>query len=943
MKKKNGFTLIEILAVIIILGVLMLIAVPAVTEYVTNSKSSTYQSYTEEMKGSAKNMMIDCIANNDTSCVVPDKGQSTIVFLSELIDKGYSDILKDPQGDGDCDSTRSYIKVTNNGSTGADYTYETCLYCSKYETKSTLCAKTSSDGDAPICGTVQGESTLWTNENRTISVGCTDKTSGCLRETFSRTFGATTKESIISIADKSGNTTNCPVKVYVDKEAPTCKLKMKSGTAAPGGWYGGDVKVEMYDMIDGSGSGVLTYGIGSSIKNRNYDKQTIFTLDNGITTVIGYVKDYAGNEGTCSLEVKVDLTPPTQDIALGYQIYPNKESYTVANMTESGTTFTSTTTDPIIAFSGLGNYKRVSKMVVHLNTGISSAISAQLFYSNDGTFSEANSVRVNVAAGSKIIELPLPITTYNYLRLDLGDLSGKAYNISRIDLIVNDTTSLYTNKNVTVYADAKDTISGVAKYSYDDGLNWTTNDFASFATNTTVKVKSMDVAGNVSVASTIVINNIDKLVPTCALVANGTVGDNGWFRSNAAISFSVASDPTSTTDYAMSGIKNYGIDSINGNKIVTLNTDISSKTYNGYIEDNAGNASNCSITVKRDASVPTCTLDNTGTIPGSTVVWSSRTDLTSGIASFGLSNTLSPTYNSNISYLLSSSGNYTIYGYVKDNAGNEIVCSKTVAISTPVAPGTTYNFDYTGNVQTFTVIGTGNYKIELWGASGGGHTNYRGKGAYTVGNIYLTAGTVLYVYVGQSTGNSTGGWNGGGNGVSSTGAGGGGATDIRLVSGTWSDIASLRSRIMVAGGGGGGASTSYGNSYAVYSASGGKGGLNGSAGGNINSLSGGAGGTQTTGNAFGKGGASTSDANASGGGGGYYGGYAATRPYGDFSGGGGAGGSSFVSGYASCNAINSSGTHTGQSVHYSGYSFTNVTITSGSRNGNGGATITFIN
>ncbi len=40
--KKNGFTLVEILAVVIILGILMIIAVPAVSKYVNDSRKSTY-------------------------------------------------------------------------------------------------------------------------------------------------------------------------------------------------------------------------------------------------------------------------------------------------------------------------------------------------------------------------------------------------------------------------------------------------------------------------------------------------------------------------------------------------------------------------------------------------------------------------------------------------------------------------------------------------------------------------------------------------------------------------------------------------------------------------------------------------------------------------------------------------------------------------------------
>ena len=40
--KKNGFTLVEILAVVVILGVLMIIAVPSVTEYINGSRDFSF-------------------------------------------------------------------------------------------------------------------------------------------------------------------------------------------------------------------------------------------------------------------------------------------------------------------------------------------------------------------------------------------------------------------------------------------------------------------------------------------------------------------------------------------------------------------------------------------------------------------------------------------------------------------------------------------------------------------------------------------------------------------------------------------------------------------------------------------------------------------------------------------------------------------------------------
>ena len=123
-----------------------------------------------------------------------------------------------------------------------------------------------------------------------------------------------------------------------------------------------------------------------------------------------------------------------------------------------------------------------------------------------------------------------------------------------------------------------------------------------------------------------------------------------------------------------------------------------------------------------------------------------------------------------------------------------------------------YTFEYTGLPQEYVVPQDGTYKIELWGASGGGEL--KGLGAYTKGDIELTKGTKIYIYVGESgkynakNDKVTTSFNGGGSacgGQSKGCASGGGATDIRLVYGKWNDSASLKSRIIVAAGGGGAA------------------------------------------------------------------------------------------------------------------------------------------
>jgi hypothetical protein len=143
----------------------------------------------------------------------------------------------------------------------------------------------------------------------------------------------------------------------------------------------------------------------------------------------------------------------------------------------------------------------------------------------------------------------------------------------------------------------------------------------------------------------------------------------------------------------------------------------------------------------------------------------------------------------------------------------------------------------------------------------------------------------------------------------------------------WHNYDNLKLRIMVAAGGGGGCQW--------YSYQGGFGG--GIAGGNgrVKSVGSALGATQTTGYAFGigqKGANSTGYSSASegrgGGGGGYYGGKAQQSTSSDSNAAGG-GGSSFISGYAGCNAIDEAGVHTGSPNHYSGKIFNNPLMIAG--------------
>ncbi len=234
-----------------------------------------------------------------------------------------------------------------------------------------------------------------------------------------------------------------------------------------------------------------------------------------------------------------------------------------------------------------------------------------------------------------------------------------------------------------------------------------------------------------------------------------------------------------------------------------------------------------------------------------------------------------------------------------------------------------FDYNFKGNYETFTVFKDGTYKIELWGASGGGYdVSPGGLGAYTSGNIDLKKNDKLYIYVGENptytsndclNTNPNNSFNGSKVGSCS---GGGGATDVRLENGEWDNFNGLKSRIMVAAGGGG---SYYTGGYGGYGGT-----LTGGDGSGFSSkwnTRGGYGATQEK-YSFGIANFGTCIP-----GNGYYSGEAA-------SGANAGGGSSYISGYPGCKAITKESTvnnitHSDSPNHYSGKVFSDPVMIAG--------------
>ena len=252
--------------------------------------------------------------------------------------------------------------------------------------------------------------------------------------------------------------------------------------------------------------------------------------------------------------------------------------------------------------------------------------------------------------------------------------------------------------------------------------------------------------------------------------------------------------------------------------------------------------------------------------------------------------------------------------YTRSTTLNQISSDHTlIAVWVSEMTNNKIDYDYTGAPQEFIVPKSGTYKLEIWGAQGGGV--YPGYGGYSTGTINLSARSSLYVTTGGAGVVSTaatngGGYNGGGNGTNynQPGAGGGGATHIATTNrAELYNYDEHRSEILIVAGGGGGSTAEAKANYGVGGSGGGFIGNDGGYYNNANWSFYGTGGTQNEGGvcylygtslsntesfgSFGRGGdhglETGTSYGGSGGGAGYYGGGGTSRNHGQ--GGGGSG------------------------------------------------------
>ena len=318
--KSRGFTLVEMLGIIIIIGVLAVIAVPIINVIIKSYKDNAYQKQISLLEEEANKWSI---ANTE---YLPEKsGDIIFVNLEMLIDDGYitNTEIKDPRNNKELNGCITITKDEENNQYNYKYNDKTCdsliegyapTFTVKGEYKNTIevntdfeefdVVATSNKGtELKLEGPIIKKNNQVVNEVTTSKVG--DKFTLRYKAydpnygyTYTKDFDVTvvdTKKPILTFAEDSGIVNdNGTYKIEVNQKDTTFKAPIPKVTDNSCGKSGTDTNVNSCDKT-------LT------VKTRGL--YNVNVVDDYEYTY--YATDSSGNEGAIVLHIiVVDKEPP---------------------------------------------------------------------------------------------------------------------------------------------------------------------------------------------------------------------------------------------------------------------------------------------------------------------------------------------------------------------------------------------------------------------------------------------------------------------------------------------------------------------------------------------------------------------------------------------------------------------------------------------------------
>ena len=675
MKKNKGFTLVELLAVIVITAIIITVAVPSVLTFSENQKKNLYCSKVDTIKKAAQ-----LYGEDNYDSIFNGKISSECLLDGEVIQRcqkiKVSALL-----------AKNYLKKEENATTG--------VKDEMYDPRDNTSMK-----DDEIYVTIK-------NKKAYVSYIYKTKEDADLCDgTFYKSSGSTT----VDPEDKDPDIYN------KDTSVPTCKFTYN--VSATEGWFNNYPTPTVTTSEAGSSGLQFGYGLTST---PNYDlgyvqatkvgKKTVAAIreDTGGKDLYCFVKSMEGSENVTIEKIKIDTGKPTLSL-----------SQTSNSTLAKSHTVTVTISDTLSGLPKTNNIKYA------WTTSNSTAPADSVWKTLTITGSDLVDGKGTTSAISKdIVGSGITGTYYLWIKAgSLSDVAGNKWRNGESDYVVGPfrldntgptvPTSVIRKDNAsgTVVSNSSswtnetrwwgsfssnDSDSGVNHYEYSTNCtgsktnNLSTSYTYSSSVDYTFCIRAVDNLGNTSDWSSAYYFKIDKDKPSTPNVGlykwtnNSTAptSTSGLtaYTNNTWSNLKVATFASGSTDTGGSGLKEYQYTTTGtttnktNQKATQRNIEANGTSYIKWRAcDNVGNCSDWSTTytIKIDKNQPTCSIEKTDTGDTEGVDYKITCSDTGGS---GVSKCAGNTSSTTVNKTNKTAG---ATHYVYDAAGNSNSCSVTI-------------------------------------------------------------------------------------------------------------------------------------------------------------------------------------------------------------------------------------------------------------------------
>lgn len=720
--KTKGFSLVEILAAIVILGLLSTIAIVSVNYILRKAEQEYYKSQKDEIILAAKSY------TQDNRNALPKRvGMRTEIKLSTLQAKKYIGKVVD-RHKNECDAEETIVQVFKYDKT--HYSYSVTLVCPSYKTSEN--AKDNAETEIEIeYKNITSENINYKNVKATIAMkdedkiasynyivyrnGTEVKNSGDIEGKLKKNITLDVPlekyvpgdiEIKVIVTDQFGvQTTKALSKSIRSKNAPKCTV-INANTK----WTNQPPVEVSVKCISNSNKGCQK-DVYTQIFSESAEKGTIL------------MEDKEGNTGDCKVDVYIDMEPPSTPVIDN----PYHDTWVNKNYTIKITSVDET--------SGIKQFEyRYPNSTREAADGRpenewhawenSSKDAGDKTPFETTQFKRERGEVLEVRAVDKAGNYSDVATTI--IKIDKTAPTILTVNNPYLNTWVNKAQYDANNNAYVVTITSQDNLSGISyhQYKYPNSTNsWKKYDNSGNTDESTNKEKYTfvttpfkkerdekvlfqvcDRAGNCSEGDSYI--KIDRTPPKITI---SNPYENGWFNKSAYNSNNNAFKITSTATDATSGLASHdykhsdesswttksltSTSVVKSDKVQTgpYKTEMN-KTVTFRAYDNAGNYADASTNIRVDITSPSCSISASGTsgnsnwyISNVTVTLTPKDTGTSasGITSYGLGTSSGVSYNNKKTGTQAETTGTIWYGKVKDAAGNTATCkSETIKVDT---------------------------------------------------------------------------------------------------------------------------------------------------------------------------------------------------------------------------------------------------------------------